>query len=150
MDQVVDKISGLPASVKLMENGDVKMLGTGPFMLEPETLKFRTIWDLLESWGAHWMWEHVSEEDRDKDLSWVREGMLTGTLVWCCDCSYKKKVTPNASGAGWVLYCKKTGNSLEGFFFEISDAAGSYRGEQLGMCAVHHLITAFSMFFSIN
>ena len=57
------------------------MLGTGPFMLKPETLKFRTVWDLLESWGAHWMWEHVSEEDRNKDLSWVREGMLTGTLV---------------------------------------------------------------------
>ena len=28
--QEVDKISGLPASVKLMENGDVRILGTGP------------------------------------------------------------------------------------------------------------------------
>ena len=76
--------------------------------------------------------------------------MLTNFLVWCCDGSYKKKVAPDASGAGWVLYCKKTGNSLEGFFFEISDDACSYRGEQLGMCAVHHLITAFSMFFSMK
>ena len=76
--------------------------------------------------------------------------MLAGTLVWCCDGSYKKKVAPTASGAGWVVYCKKTGNLLEGYFFEISEDAGSYRGEQLGMCAVHHLIAAFSLFFFIS
>ena len=98
---VVDEISGLPASVKLMENGDVRILGTGPAMLESETPIYRTVWDLLESWGSHWMWEHVSEEDRNKDLTWVREGMLAGSLVWCYDGSYKKKVAPTASGAGF-------------------------------------------------
>ena len=96
------------------------------------------------------MWEHVTEEDRHRDLSWVRDGMLAGTLAWCCDGSYKKKVAPTASGAGWVLYCRKTGNLIEGYFYEISDDAGSYRGEQLGMCAVHHLIAAVSRFFSIR
>mgnify|MGYP001433896467 CR=1 FL=1 len=32
--------------------------------------------------------------------------------------------------------------------FEISDDAGSYRGEQPGMCTVHHLIAALSLFFT--
>ena len=95
------------------------------------------------------MWNSMKEEDREQDLSWVKEGMINGTLVWCCDGSHKKKVAPTASGAGWMVYCTKTGNSLKGCFYEISEDAGSYRGEQLGMCAVHHLIAAFSLFFAI-
>ena len=144
-----NEVKGLPASVVLREDGDVKLKGTGSKMVEPEIPIHKTVWDLLDSWGAHWMWEHVTEEDRNRDLSWVREGMLAATLVWCCDGSYKKKVAPTASGAEWVLYCKKTGNLLEGYFFEISDDASSYRGEQLGMCAVHHLIASLSLFFFI-
>ena len=45
------------------------------------------------------------------------------------------------------MYCTKTGNILKGYFYETSEDAGSYRGEQLGMCAVHHLIAALSLFF---
>ena len=100
-------MKGLPASVRLMVNGDVKMSCTGSKMVETEVVVHETVWDILESWGASWMWEYVNEEDRNRDLSWVREGMLAGTLVWCCDGSYKKKVAPTASGAGWVVYCKK-------------------------------------------
>ena len=100
----VNYVEGVPVSVKMLANGDIKMRCTGPEMVEVETPIFETVWDLLDSWGAHWMWEHVTEEDRNRDLSWVRDGMLAGTLVWCCDGSYKKKVAPTASGAGWVLY----------------------------------------------
>ena len=96
------------------------------------------------------MWDFMSEEDRNQDLTWIREGMRGNSLVWCCDGSYKKKVAPTASGAGWIVYCIKTEKSLRGCFYEVSEDAGSYRGEQLGMCAVHHLISAFSIFFSMQ
>ena len=75
--------------------------------------------------------------------------MREGTLVWCADGSYKRKTAPDVCGVGWVVECTKTGKKLEGFFFEISDDANAYRAEQLGMCAIHHLITAISLFYKI-
>ena len=120
---------------------------TGPPLTETKQREHKTVWELLESWGAEWMWNLVSEEDKSQDLSWIRDGMING--MWCCDGSYKKKVAPTASGAGWLVYCTSTGNILKGCFYEISDDASSYRGEQLGMCSVHHLISAFSIFFAI-
>ena len=54
------------------------------------------------------------------------------------------------SGAGWISYWTKTDNSTTGNFYEISEDAGSYRGEQLGLCAMHHLIAALCKFDNIH
>ena len=67
----VNEVEGLPASVRLMDNGDVKMSCTGSKMVESDMVVYETVWDILESWGASWMWEHVNKEDRNRDLSWV-------------------------------------------------------------------------------
>ena len=110
----VNEITGAPASVKVLKNEEVKLRCTGPPLTETKQREHKTVWELLESWGAEWMWNLVSEEDKSQDLSWIRDGMINGTLVWCCDGSYKKKVAPTASGAGWLVYCTKTGNILKG------------------------------------
>ena len=62
----------------------------------------------------------------------------------------KRKLPPLPQELDGLCTAKKTGNMREGYVFEISEDAGSYRGEQLGMCAVHHLIAAFSLFFFIS
>ena len=108
--------------------------------------KHETFWDLLEDWGGGWMWEHVTDETKEQDFSWIETGMKEGTLVFCADGSYKRKTAPNICGVGWVVECTKTGKRLEGMFYEVSEDANAYRAEQLGMCAIHHLITAFSIF----
>ena len=85
------------------ENGDVRLRCDGPYLTEPEEKQYRTVWDLIDSWGADWMWNMTEREDRERDLSWVKDGMISGTLVWCGDGSFKKKVAPTASGAGWAV-----------------------------------------------
>ena len=35
-------------------------------------------------------------------------------------------------------------------FYEISEDAGSFRGEQLGRCAIYHLVAALYMFYNIG
>ncbi len=51
---------------------------------------------------------------------------------------------------GWVVECTKCGKRMEGSFYEESDSANSYRAEQLGVCVVHQLMFALSLFYSIS
>ena len=69
-------------------------------------------------------------------------------VVFCG--SYKRKIAPEVSGAGWIVECTKTGSRMEGSFYEVSDSANSYRAEQLGICAVHQLMQALSKFFDVE
>ena len=66
-------------------------------------------------------------------MDWLLKGMKNNYLVWCADGSYKRKVAPFVSGAGWMVYCTKSKKSMEGQFFEYSDSANAYRAEQLGL-----------------
>jgi hypothetical protein len=43
-------------------------------------------------------------------------------------------------GAAWVFYCSETGKRFQGEFAEQSTWADSYRGEQLGMLAIHLIL----------
>ena len=139
---------GTPASVKIY-GGDRVKLRSSCEMVSEESIQYDTFWDLLEECGGGWMWEHVSQETRNQDFEWLETGMREGTLVWCVDGSYKRKTAPDVCGVGWVVECTKTGKRLEGFFYEISEDANAYRAEQLGTCAICHLITALSLFFKI-
>ena len=62
------------------------------------------------------MWENVTQEVRDGDYQWIKEGMTKGTLVWCADGSYKRKTAPDVCGVGWVVECRETGKDLRGPF----------------------------------
>ena len=122
----------VPASIRTLKNGDVRLRCVGPPVTESVQKEHRTVWDLIDSWGANWMWELISEEDRERDVSWRREGIAGGTLVWCCDGSYKKKVVPTASGTGWIVYCTKTGNMLKGYFLRYQRTQGRTEGSSWG------------------
>lgn len=53
------------------------------------------------------MWENI---DQAQDLTWILEGMQNNTLVWVRDGSYDRRQAPTVSGAGWVIYCCKSGH----------------------------------------
>ena len=119
-------------------------------LVSPVEKEFDNFWDIVDEWGGEWMWENVTQELRNSDHSWLERGMRNGTLVWCADGSYNRKIAPDVSGVGWIVKCSEYGNSMEGSFYEISDEANAYRAEQLGMCANHHLISALSQFYKIG
>ena len=86
-----------------------------------------------------WMWEGVEEEDQD--LRWLVEGIRNGTVIAVADGSYDRKTAPDVSGAGLVLCCTNAEKMLRVSFFERSHSASSYRGELLGLVALHlHLL----------
>ena len=96
------------------------------------------------------MWKWVENEGGKSDVEWIVNGMKEGCLIWVADGSYKRKIAPYVSGVGWIVYCTKTQREMKEKFFEVSKEANAYRAEQLGLCAVHNLIAAFSVFYEIE
>ena len=70
--------------------------------------------------------------------------------MWCTDISYHMKHAPKVRCAGWMAYCAKTDNSMTGNFYEMLEDTGSYSKERLGLCAIHHLITALYELYNIH
>ena len=83
-------------------------------------------------------------------MNWSVDRTKSNTIAWCTDSTHRKKYAHKVSGAGWIAYCIKTGNKMTGNFFKIADDAGSCRGEQLGLWAIHHLTVALCMFYGIE
>ena len=85
------------------------------------------------------MWKHLKG---NIDPGWIRTALEQGTLICATDGSYDAKRADNLCGAGWVIYCTASRQRLTGALVERSEAAGSYRGELLGMLAIRLLLLA--------
>ena len=133
-------------SVKVLRGGNARIRSRGTEVAERECVP-RSFWDVLDSWGGKWIWELVEPKYRTGDLSWLDKGMKNGTLVRCADGSYRKKISPFVSSAGWVIHCTSSSNSIEGGVYEVSDSANAYRAKQLDIDAFHHLMAALSVFY---
>ena len=94
------------------------------------------------------MWEVVNGES--DDLLWLAEALCQGTSIWTTDGSYDRKRAPRVSGAGWIICDKATRKVLRGNFYEVSRSASSYRGELLGLLALHTLALAVVEFYGIE
>ncbi len=91
------------------------------------------------------MWEHIVEGDIDVD--WIRDAMEKGSFLAVTDSSYDRTAAPTVSGSGWIIVCTACQRTLRGSFIEISRSAGSYRGELLGLVAIHTFATAIAQYF---
>ena len=96
------------------------------------------------------MWEGVDNPNRTDDMTWLVDVMKNNTITWYTHKSYHSQLTPKVSGAGWIAYCTNTANMKTGNFFEISEDTSSYKGKQLGLCLIHHLIATLCMFYNIK
>ena len=94
------------------------------------------------------MWEHV--EDEGQDPTWLLEALKNGSAVMVTDGSFDRKRAPLISGAGWEITCRKSRKFLKGSFFKISNSASAYRGEVLGLLALHTLIFALAQFHKME
>ncbi len=74
----------------------------GPPLFFPEETN-PTFWELLQSLGGEWMWEHVKDEN--SDMSWACNAMVNGTLIAVIDGSFDRERATDVSGSGWILLC---------------------------------------------
>ena len=94
------------------------------------------------------MWDGIKNEEQD--LQWLVSVMEDGAIVCVIVRSYDRKVVSNISGAGLVLCCTKAKRMIRGNFYEKSKTLSSYRGELLGLVAIHTILLALCRFYNMT
>jgi hypothetical protein len=73
-------------------------------------------------------------------VAWLDLAISTGTLVAVTDGSYIRELYPNLCSAAFVLECSKRCGRVVGSFLEVLLVANAYRGELLGLMAIHLIL----------
>ncbi len=92
---------------------------------------------VLYSWGNTWLWDNISIAG---GYDWLHEAIQDGSLLAVMDGSYIHEQYPNLCSAAFVLECKKGRERLTGSFLETLRVANAYRGELLGLMAIHLIL----------
>ena len=95
--------------------------------------------DVLLEWNNTWMWDSLRLVGDDH---WIEDSIRTGSLVAVTDGSYIKERYPNLCSAAFVFECSEGRGRIIGSFAEGSSAANAFRGELLGLMAIHLILLA--------
>ena len=93
--------------------------------------------DVLIEWGSTWLWDYlrlVGEE------SWLEEAIQDRTCLAVIDGLYMKELYPDLCSAAFFLECSKGRGKIFGSFQEQSVVVSAYRGELLGIMAIHLIL----------
>jgi hypothetical protein len=138
----------LPTTVKIIDNC-VQQLSPGQPLRRASDREPEEFWEYLKSWGGKWLWDHVYYTPFGLDA--VVEAIDLGSAVYVTDGSYSRKIRSEIDGAGYMIYCRRQKKVvLKGSFYELCEKAGSYRGELLGLLAVHLHILAIEQFYGLE
>ncbi len=74
----------------------------------------------------------------------VAEAIADSTLVAVTDGSYIRELYPQLCSAAFVLECAKGRGRLIGSFSQSTMVANAYRGELLGLLAIHLLLLSIN------
>ena len=98
-------------------------------------------WEVLDKWQRLWMWDNLTWVGDD---GWLAAVIADGTCIAVTDGSYMKDLYPNVQLVAVVLECTRGRGRLWCSFSEASQVACSYRGELLGLMAIHLILLAIN------
>jgi hypothetical protein len=124
----------VPISISNIADDVVAMKGEGPPLKSLWAIRLR-FWDSLLSGGREWMWDYVS--DRTTKPLWLKTALKEGMAILATNGSYSQTHRPDVCGTGWEIACQKNHKILNGSFYKFSSNASAYRGELLGLLALH-------------
>jgi len=131
------QFDGKPCSVQTMSPSRVRLRGSldsAPRDDPPEDFL-----EVLQSWGHTWLWKRIKLTG---NTDWIAEAIRHNTLVAVTDGSYIKEIHPNLCSAAFFLECSAGRGKLLGAFPEKSLCANAFRGELLGLMAIHLILKA--------
>jgi hypothetical protein len=76
-------------------------------------------------------------------FDWIREAISRGSLTAVSDGSYIRQLHPELCSAAMIMECQTTRNRIVVSFSEQCKQANAYRGELLGLMAIHLLLLSF-------
>ena len=92
---------------------------------------------VLFSWShKHW-WEGLKYTGSG---SWIYQSIKKGTLVCVSDGSYIRELHPLVCSAAIIMECSESQNRLSFSTTDVSTSANAFRGELIGLLAIHLLL----------
>jgi hypothetical protein len=85
------------------------------------------------------MWDSLILEGDDH---WLEASIAAGSCTAVTDGSYIREIYPHLCSAAFIFECAEGRGRIVGSFAEQSSAAGAYRGELLGLMAIHLILVA--------
>jgi hypothetical protein len=73
-------------------------------------------------------------------VEWLKHTILEGLLVAVTDGLYTRELFSNLCSAAFILECSKGHGRVYGSFLEALIVANAYRGELLGLMAIHLIL----------
>ena len=130
-------VLGRPCSVREVEPGVLATTAIAPpvdIPIEPQT-----ILEVIREWKQNWFWRAFRIVG---DLSWVVEAIEDGSLLAVADGSYIRELFLDACSCAFVFECQNGGGRILGKLVESSKDVCAYRGELLGLLAIHLILLA--------
>lgn len=98
-----------------------------------------TFWEVLVSWDCTWMWNEIQLVG---DMNWIAEAIATNQCIAVTDGSYQREITTEVCSNAFFFENSDRSCKLVGAFPERSETANAYRGELLGLMAIHLILLA--------
>lgn len=139
MDRLESQLDGdgMFCSTSQTTDGDIRIRGS---VRPPQAPVQATLWtDTLLDWGETWMWDNLTVEGEE---DWILESIREGDCVAVTDGSYMDGVDSTVCSAAFIFECQKKRGRITGSFCEQSSVACSYRGELLGLLAIHLILAS--------
>jgi hypothetical protein len=89
--------------------------------------------------GTHLVWNEIKVVG---GTDWLSQAIAGGTLIAVTDGSYIREHYPEIYSASFIIECKHSGRCVTGAVPEALIEANAFRGEMLGLMAVHLLLLA--------
>jgi hypothetical protein len=138
-------------SVKIIADETVQLISHSPCAVAEEEAD--TFLDVLKKWKGKWMWENMVVSGASgcglnmrcsSGFEWIREAIENNSLFAVSEGSYIKQLHPELCSAAVILECQQSGGLITLSFAEGSRFANAYRGELLGLMAIHLLLLSFN------
>lgn len=133
---------GRPCSVRAGAAGSYRLVSVAePLIPKPSPTTIREVLDEWDDGETDWMWRSLRLTGTDE---WLVEAIRTGSLVAVTDGSYIREMHPELCSAAFILECRITGGRMVGSFPELSPSSSAFRGEMLGLLAIHLILLAIN------
>jgi len=100
-----------------------------------------TFWDVLVGWECTWMWDSLQLVG---DMNWIAESISANECIAVTDGSFIREVRTDVCSAAFFFESADKNCKLVGAFPERSETANAYRGELLGLMAIHLILLAIN------
>ena len=111
--------------------------------IAPEKEDPHSFWEVVKSWGQTWLWDNMRISG---DIDWLAEAIRDNSLVAVTDGSYIQERYPYLNSAAFIFECSVGRGRLMGSFIEYTPDACAYRGELLGLMAIHLILLGINDF----